>query len=184
MAIIVLGCQAFAGQPGRILRTRLEKALEVALRDPEELFVVSGKSEARPMADWLIAHGVAHHRILIEPTATSTNENLERSLELLLNTGVDFPTKQCPLTVVTSDYHKFRTEVWAWHLEIPVVVISALTPPPHRQQDFSREVFALPHSTLRVLWRKWVALVGAHPSDYFKNATTSGAIARLLPWRK
>lgn len=184
MAIIVLGCETFAGQPGRILRTRLEKALEVAQRNSEELLVVSGKSEAHPMADWLIAHGIAHHRILIEPTATSTNENLERSLKLLLDTGVEFPTKQCPLTVVTSDYHKFRTKVWAWHLEIPVVVISALTPPPHRQQDFGREVFALPHSTLRVLWRKWVAFSGIHPSDFLKSATTSGAIARRLLWRK
>lgn len=184
MAIIVLGCQTFAGQPGRILRTRLEKALELAQRNPTELLVVSGKSEAHPMADWLIAQGIAHHRILIEPTATSTNENLERSLKLLLDTGVEFPTKQCPLTVVTSDYHKFRTEVWAWHLGIPVVVTIALTPPPHRQQDFGREVFALPHSMLRVLWRKWVAFLRTHPSDCLKSAIASDAISRLLLWRK
>ncbi len=157
MAIIVLGCRTYQSRPGRILTTRLAKAVEVAQRDLGEPIVVSGKSEAHVMADYLIAHGVAHHRIIIEPFATSTNENLERSLALLLDRGFTFPSANQPLTVVTSDYHTFRTKVWAWHLGIPITVIAALTPPPHRQQDFAREIIALPHSTLRVLWRKWVA---------------------------
>ena len=156
MAIIVLGCETFYGQPGRVLTTRLEKAAQIAQRDLEECIVVSGKTEAESMAAWLIDHGVAQHRILLEPTATSTNENLERSLALLVDHGHGFPTKEQPLTVITSDYHKFRTEVWAWHLGIAVTVITALTPSPYRQQDFSRELFALPHSTARVLWRKWI----------------------------
>ena len=109
------------------------------------------------MATWLIDNGIDPARILVEPTATSTNENLERSLALLRSSGHPDPSRGQPCMVVTSDFHKFRTLVWAWHLGIPITVLTAVTLPPYRQLDFARELTAFPHSLARVLWRRLVA---------------------------
>ena len=148
MAIIVLGSHTYAGRPGAVLASRLRKAHDIATRYPTETIVVSGQDEAPVMATWLIDNGIDPARILIEPTATSTNENLERSLALLRSSGHPDPSRGQPFMVVTSDFHKFRTLVWAWHLG---------TLPPHRQLDFARELTAFPHSLARVLWRRLVA---------------------------
>ena len=157
MAIIVLGSHTYEGRPGAVLASRLRKAHDIATRHPTETIVVSGKDEAPVMATWLIDNGIDPARILIEPTATSTNENLERSLALLRSSGHPDPSKGQPFMVVTSDFHKFRTLVWAWHLGIPITVLTAVTLPPHRQLDFARELTAFPHSLARVLWRRLVA---------------------------
>lgn len=157
MAIIVLGSHTYEGRPGAVLASRLRKAHDIATRYPTKTIVVSGQDEAPVMATWLIDNGIDPARILIEPTATSTNENLERSLALLRSSGHPDPSRGQPFMVVTSDFHKFRTLVWAWHLGIPITVLTAVTLPPYRQLDFARELTAFPHSLARVLWRRLVA---------------------------
>ena len=114
MAIIVLGSHTYEGRPGAVLASRLRKAHDIAARYPTETIVVSGQDEAPVMATWLIDNGIDPARILIEPTATSTNENLERSLALLRSSGHPDPSRGQPFMVVTSDFHKFRTLVWAF----------------------------------------------------------------------
>lgn len=104
------------------------------------------------MAQWLREHGVAPEDIVLEPEATSTNENLERSRAL-------FPDAS-RLTVVTSRYHVPRTRIWAWHLGIPVRVVAAPLPPgapASRLKHYAREVIAVPHSLARVVWRRVAA---------------------------
>lgn len=130
--------------PGAVLASRCEKALELA-RGTDATVVVSGRGEARAMAWWLFSHGLDPARILLEYDATSTNENLENAARLVPGAH---------LTVVTSDFHKLRTLAWAWHLGIPATVVSSLTPSPFRQRAFLREVFALPHSLLRIAYRR------------------------------
>lgn len=145
--VLVLGSRTRGDRPGAILASRLERALP--LIDAAGLAVVSGAGEAGVMAEWLVDHGVDAATIREEPEATSTNENLEKAHALL-------PDTRC-WTVVTSDFHVWRTRLWAWHLGIPVRVVSARTPTPRRVKMYLRECFALPHSTLRVLWRRWRA---------------------------
>lgn len=98
------------------------------------------------MADYLRGLGVQN--LIEEPQATSTNENLEKAHALLPDTH--------QWTVVTSDFHAWRTYLWAWHLGIPITVVTARTPLSVRTQMFLREMIALPHSALRVVWRKIV----------------------------
>lgn len=142
--IVVLGSKVVDGHVTRLLASRLDKAIEIATQESAVPVVVSGFGEAAAMADYLRAHGVSN--IVEEPWATSTNENLENSHAL-------FPdTKQW--TVVTNDFHAWRTYLWAWHLGIPITVVTAPTPPSQRFSMGLRECFALPHSALRVLWRK------------------------------
>ncbi|MDO5097634.1 MAG: YdcF family protein [Corynebacterium sp.] len=151
MTIVVLGCEVYNRRPGKILTSRLETALAVA-NECDDLIIVSGKGESVPMYRWLVERGIEPLRIWCEDHATSTNENLENSYAELLK--APFPA-DLPMKVVTSDFHKFRTHVWAWHLGIPITVTTAMTPAPFRQRAFLRELSALPHSALRVIWRKF-----------------------------
>lgn len=146
--ILVLGARIKDnGEPGKILASRLDRALELS-RLPEHAgkkVVVSGAGESVPMARYL-RDCSCPLEVLEEPEASSTNENLENAQRLLPNTK--------RWLVVTSDYHALRTRVWGWHLGIPLTVVPAVTPAPQRGRAFFRELFALPHSSLRVLWRK------------------------------
>ena len=133
-----------------MLESRLRTAFKLWLDSPRPI-VVSGFEEAGVMATWLVAQGVPETSVVLEPLARSTNENLERSRAL-------FPDAAC-LTVVTSGFHVLRTRVWAWHLGIPVRMVAAPTPRKSRAKNLAREAFALPHSALRVAWRRVVRRV-------------------------
>ncbi|MFP7365018.1 YdcF family protein [Corynebacterium callunae] len=145
--ILVLGSRVEDGQVTTLLATRLDKAIELVSQHPETPIVVSGKGESGPMAQYLRARGV--RKVIEEDAATSTNENLENAQALL--------PKTTRWTVVSSDFHAWRTYLWAWHLGIRITVVTAKTPLPARLRMLARECVALPHSTTRVLWRKLVS---------------------------
>ena len=131
-----------------MLESRLARALELYAAAPRPV-VVTGKGEAEIMAAWLTQRGIAPEHVVIEPDATSTNENLENSWAL-------FP-HAAALDVVTSNFHVVRTRVWAWHLGIPADVIGAPLPPGNpksRVKNYARELIAVPHSAARVAWRR------------------------------
>ncbi|MEH0146499.1 YdcF family protein [Corynebacterium sp. Q4381] len=151
--IVVLGARIIDGRPSRMLASRLTSALSIYNAAPRPI-VVSGRGEAEVMALWLAERGVPLEHIVVEPHATSTNENLERARAL-------FPDA-ARLTVVTSNFHVARTAVWAWHLGIPVDLVGAPMPPGYPKskiKNYSRELIAVPHSLARVLWRRLVAQV-------------------------
>ena len=147
--LLVLGARVEGGEPGPLLRSRLDRAVVLARLLPEEPIIVTGFGEAEPMARYLIERGVNPERILLEPLATSTNENLERAHAL------------CPeytyFRVVTNDFHVLRTRMWAWHLGIRVRMHGVRTPRKDRWWNYLREVVATPHSLLRIVWRRAVA---------------------------
>ncbi len=145
--VLVLGSRTDGHRPDALLASRLEQALP--LIRTAGIVVVSGAGEAHVMARWLLAHGVDAAKIVEEPEATSTNENLEKAHALR-------PETVC-WTVVTNDFHVLRTRLWARHLDIPARVVSAPTPAGQRLQMYLRECLALPHSVLRVLWRRFRA---------------------------
>ncbi|AWB83527.1 YdcF family protein [Corynebacterium liangguodongii] len=145
--IVVLGARVIGGRPSPMLEARLSSALTLWSAEPSRDIVVSGhRGEAAVMAAWLAQRGVAS--VVEEPLARSTNENLENSAAL-------YPGVR--LTVVTSSFHVPRTRAWAWHLGIPVEVVSAPTPRRSRAKNYAREVIALPHSVARVVWRRLLA---------------------------
>ena len=148
MPVLILGARTLHGYPSRILVDRLRRALPLVHDAP---VVVSGDGEAAAMEHWLTGHGVDPALIVREPHARSTNENLENARAL-------FPEVE-HWTVVTSDFHVWRTRLWAAHLGIPVTVVSARTPPDLLPAALLRECVALPHSALRIAWRRlrsWV----------------------------
>lgn len=148
--VLVLGSRVHDDQPALLLRSRLQRAVPIIQRlareDEHARVVVSGRGEAAVMAAWLISHGVPAGRIIEEPQATSTNENLENAQRLL-------PATRRWLAV-TSDFHAPRTRMWAWHLGIPVTVIPAVSPQEARRRNHLLELLKFPYSLTRVWWRR------------------------------
>lgn len=113
--VIVLGCQVRGETPGNMLLRRLNKALEVLESSPNAVCVVSGGqgkgediSEAEAMKLWLAQRGISEERILCEDRATSTEENLRFSAEVIAENGISGN-----ITVVTSEFHQFRAHIYA-----------------------------------------------------------------------
>lgn len=106
--LIILGAQVRGTKITNSLMRRLDAALTYLNENPETRAIVSGGqgkgeeiSEARAMADYLIAEGIEKNRILLEEASTSTIENLWFSSGLLddMDTSV---------AVVTNNFHLYR----------------------------------------------------------------------------
>ena len=116
-AVVVFGAGVNGTVPSLSLRVRLEAALEYVQDKPGIPIVVSGAqgagediTEARCMADWLIARGVDPQRILLEEQATNTEENVRFSEALLVANGID---PLANVAYVTADYHLCRAVYYA-----------------------------------------------------------------------
>ena len=82
--LVVLGAAVYGERPSLTLVRRMEGALDYLESYPESVVIVSGGmgkgeniTEAQAMRDWLVARGIAEERVLMEPKATSTEENLK-----------------------------------------------------------------------------------------------------------
>ena len=92
---------------------RVEKALEVARRNPQTVCVVSGgnrhleeaKSEAEFMRDYLAGHGVPSDRIVLEDRARNTFENLAFSLELVRQQIASEGGEPVRIGVISGAFH-------------------------------------------------------------------------------
>ena len=121
--LIVLGAAVYKDQPSLTLVRRLEGTREYLNEHPDTVAIVSGGmgpgetvTEAQAMHDWLIAHGVAEERIIMEPKATSTQENLKFSFDIIRARG-DEP--QGKVAIVSSAYHLYRAKLMAKSLGVP-----------------------------------------------------------------
>ena len=120
--LIVLGAAVYQDQPSLTLVRRLEGALQYLNEHPKTIAIVSGGmgkgetiTEAQAMHDWLIAHGVAPERIIMEPKATSTMENLKYSFDIIRARGDD---PQGHVAIVSSAYHLYRAKLMAKSLGV------------------------------------------------------------------
>jgi len=115
--ILVLGSGLRGSRPSLTLVNRLERARELAARFPEARIVVSGgqgpgetMTEAEAMAGWLARWGLPPGRIVHEPKATSTIENLLFSRRIMQETGPAGPNN---VVIVSSEFHLFRAAMLA-----------------------------------------------------------------------
>ncbi len=112
-AVIVLGAGLKGDRPSKILRTRLDEAVEYHRQNPDAVMVVSGGqgpqetiSEADAMARYLIAAGVPEEQILKEDRSTSTFENFSFSKALLdEKLGEEYS-----VAFVSNDFHILRAK--------------------------------------------------------------------------
>ncbi len=106
--VIVLGAKVNGTKPSRVLRQRLDAAIEYAEQNRNaEIIVTGGKgadediSEAAAMKNYLVKKGISGDRIITENKAADTGENLEFSKNIIGDT--DRST-----VIVTSDFHMYR----------------------------------------------------------------------------
>lgn len=127
--LIVLGAAVHGDEPSLTLVRRLEGAQAYLETYPHSVAIVSGGqgagenvTEARAMHDWLIDHGIEEERILMEDKATSTQENLAFSFEIIRARG-DEPEGK--VAIVSSAYHLYRAKLMARNMGVEAVGVSS-----------------------------------------------------------
>ena len=115
--VIVLGAGVNGTKPSQSLRERLEATKDYLEKYPEAIAILSGGmgpreqiTEAQCMYDWLVEGGISPDRLRKEERATTTEENLRFSLDLIEEeTG----TRPKTTAVVSSAYHLRRAQLLA-----------------------------------------------------------------------
>jgi uncharacterized SAM-binding protein YcdF (DUF218 family) len=145
-AVVVLGTAVRDGDVTPALRSRLDVAVDYAMANADAVIVVAGGlapgetvSEATAMEQYLVAHGVAEHRILQEGRSTSTFENFVYAQGLLdARFGAEYTT-----AFVTSEYHVFRAAGIAEKTGVSATHVHADTPWYQVPVDYVRESLAI-----------------------------------------
>lgn len=110
-AVIVLGCRS--GSP--MLKDRIQAAYEYLSENGDVICIASGgqgSDEAMSEAEYIKTHltdmGIDPDRIFLEARSTSTDENLDYSLEIMDSLGIEHRA-----VIVTNDFHQFRASLIA-----------------------------------------------------------------------
>jgi len=128
------------------LEARLNQALYYFEQNPAAKFIVCGGygadqtiSEARAMADFLVAGGIPYEQIILEDASTNTYENFAFALSLLNNYFPDGFTS----VIITNNFHIYRSGYIARHLEIRPNHFGAPTPIRSMGGSYAREILAV-----------------------------------------
>ena len=132
--VIVLGAGVNGNVPSRPLRERLEAAKAYLEEHPQAVAVLTGGqgsheniSEAQCMYNWLTEKGISPDRLRMEDKATSTEENLRFSLDLIEEETGNRPETA---TVISNEYHLARATLYAQNEGIEAEVYPAKTSHP------------------------------------------------------
>jgi uncharacterized SAM-binding protein YcdF (DUF218 family) len=113
MTVVVLGSKVNGNRPSLTLAKRLDVAAEFLLENPNVNCVVTGGQgadedypEAVIMKQYLIDKGVSASRIRVEDKSTSTFENLEFALDVILENN--YYSNIC---IVTDNFHQLRASM-------------------------------------------------------------------------
>lgn len=127
--LIVLGAAVYGDEPSLTLVRRLEGARDYLIAFPDAVAIVSGGmgpgetvTEAQAMHDWLLEQGISEERIVMEPEATSTMENLSNSFAIIRARG-DEPDGH--VAIVSSAYHLYRAKLMASRLGVSAAGVAA-----------------------------------------------------------
>ncbi|MBQ8001952.1 MAG: YdcF family protein [Clostridia bacterium] len=111
-AVIVLGAGIRGDRVTVPLAYRLNAAIDYHKKNPEAYIVVTGGqgfqetiTEAEAMERYLLKRGVNPEKIVKEEKATSTNENMEFSKNIL---DVRFGENEYTVVVITNNFHIYR----------------------------------------------------------------------------
>ncbi|WP_374971380.1 YdcF family protein [Terrabacter sp. BE26] len=174
-AVVVLGSGLVDGTVPRLLAHRLDAAVaawrDERARGHDPLLVPTGGQgadepmpEGLAMTAYLVAHGVPPECVATEDRATTTDENLLLSREILRARGID----DGHLRVVTSSFHVGRAALLSRRLGIDADVTGAPTAWYFLPSAFLREYVAAltlhPRTTLAGL-AAWVAVTAGLASQ-------------------
>ncbi|MCR5137113.1 MAG: YdcF family protein [Oscillospiraceae bacterium] len=148
--LIVLGAAVYGEQPSLTLVRRLEGALDYLDRYPGSVAIVSGGMgkgesipEAQAMHRWLLSRGIPEERVLLEERATSTQENLDYSFDIIRGRGDD---PDGNVAIVSSAYHLYRSKSLARLRGVEAAGVAAPWGYPMVMLNyFIREAFGITH---------------------------------------
>lgn len=127
--LVVLGAAVYGDRPSLTLVRRLEGARDYLNACPDAVAIVSGGmgpgetvTEAQAMHDWLIENGIPEERVLMEPEATSTLENLSKSYDIIRARGGEPDGK---VAIVSSAYHLYRAKLISRSLGVEAAGVAA-----------------------------------------------------------
>lgn len=105
--IIVLGAQVRSDGPSKVLKHRLNTAIDYLEKNPETICIVSGGqgynepcTEAQAMAEYLEAAGIAENRLILEDQSKTTEQNIKYSKKYMKDGA--------SVGIITNDFHMFR----------------------------------------------------------------------------
>ena len=100
--IIVLGAQVRADGPSKVLKHRLNTAIDYLEKNPETICIVSGGqgdnepcTEAQAMADYM-----EKDRLILEDKSKTTEQNIKYSKKYMKDGA--------SVGIITNDFHMFR----------------------------------------------------------------------------
>ena len=140
--IIVLGSQVRPDGPSKVLKYRLDTAVEYLKENPGTVCIVSGgkgtnelDSEAAVMKQYLVSAGIDTARIIMEDRSTTTNENIKFSREFLPDGA--------SVGLITNDFHLYRAVYLCKKQGLEdVSPIRADSDVFYRPNNYLREIFA------------------------------------------
>ena len=173
--IVVLGSRLIHGQVPPLLRSRLDKAVELYKRtSPKPILIPSGgqgidesRAEGIAMAEYLLTVGVSEDDVLIEDKAVNTEENLKLSAQIFSASG-----RNGPLVAVTNNYHVLRAALLARSLKLDAEVIGAPTARYYLPSAFLREFAAV------LVEHKWLHLLLCLPFIAFTGVLIMAVLAQ------
>lgn len=143
--LVVLGARIRGEVPSLTLQYRLDKAYTYLVNNPDTMVIVSGGrgvgesiTEAEAMKRYLVKKGIKENRILLEPRARDTDENLRYAFEIM-----DAQQEDASSLVVTSSFHVLRSKMIAKDLGRQVGGIGSKTLPYLIPTYYLREFFAV-----------------------------------------
>lgn len=145
---IVLGAGVNGTEPSVSLLERLDAAERYLQKYPQAILILSGGqgeneeiSEAQCMYEQLLARGISSERLRIEDCATSTEENIRFSIDLIERETGRTVEK---IGIISSEYHLLRAEMIAEKVGVEAVCYPADTDRFfYLCNMFVREIFAV-----------------------------------------
>lgn len=151
--VVVLGAGVNGTVPSQALRERLEAAQRYMEEYPDAILILSGGkgdneniTEAECMYLWLTERGADPARLRREENATSTEENLAFSLDLI---AAEFGVRPEKLGVISAEYHLLRASLIAKDAGVEAVCYPSHT----RNRMFFSLMF------VREIYGIWYALI-------------------------
>lgn len=136
---IVCGCQADeTGEPTDILKSRVEKAVELWKKQKVRYLILSGGAvhneyvEAEVMKEYAVKLGVPEESIVEEKKAVSTYHNLQYAARIMRHCGFS----DC--VVVTSGWHLRKADHYARRARVRYVMAPADAPAGLGQKEIIR----------------------------------------------
>lgn len=149
--VILLGCEVKGEKPSRMLKGRMDAAVDYLQEHPGLYCVLSGGkgenekiSEAECMFRYMTARGISPERLIKEDQSVSTRENLLFSLQKLREAGLiqadggsekesaavfaESARSPAQIAVVTNEFHACRARLIAKELGFDTGTVPAASP--------------------------------------------------------